>query len=631
MSSGTQASMPTILPASAQVSERSSPLPLHQLETTASKDDFHKSPDRVPWLNYRPEFFENLATILFRSARRHIAVTGMPGVGKTSALRAFSSLLQSQEWAFLKDHVCLELDARNIGPEDTRAVLEMTISSIPANTPCLLFVEGLSPLMKRLQGATNAPLFRALLGRRNVSVIAMMSPWEYADTISSDAAMRSLFSRVEFPEPHDSVLQEILKLHAQQLCQKFELDLGPELIDRCHHLSSIYLLSEFEPTKSIRLLTEAYELVAYRRNERQAAQQTVELEDLIAVLADKTGIPAETLAGTRTHGDFEETLSAVVTGQETAIRQVAAELRLIKAGLTSPNKPASVLLFAGLTGVGKTELAKRIAEIYSSSRRPQIYSMGNFTEPHSISGIIGVPPGYVGHEQGGRLINELNSDPYSVFLLDEAEKCHPNVWKPFLNLFDEGWIVDQRGVKAYADRAIFILTSNAGDRQITQLTANSTPEDTIAEAVRQALGKVRHERSTQPIFPPQFLARIQRIVVFRPLSEEAFIGIAEAACQRLQESWARKLEIRLTLSPRIPHQLGVWAHEKSTSSHHQEGGRLVQKLVNQVLLDALETQLLSRKSQWQGIHSFQVSWKDWPDEKPESVESLKALIQVSHE
>jgi ATP-dependent Clp protease ATP-binding subunit ClpA len=125
-----------------------------------------------------------------------------------------------------------------------------------------------------------------------------------------------------------------------------------------------------------------------------------------------------------------------------------------------------VLLFAGMTGVGKTELAKRIAELYSTSKRLTTYAMGNFTEPHSVSGIIGVPPGYVGHEDGGRLINELNADPYSVFLLDEAEKCHPNVWKPFLNLFDEGWIMGHRGVKAHADRAIFILTTNAGDKTI---------------------------------------------------------------------------------------------------------------------------------------------------------------------
>jgi ATP-dependent Clp protease ATP-binding subunit ClpA len=595
-------------------------MPLWPLDTEPLSPD----ESRLPWLDYRSEFFESLPTILFR----HVVVTGLPGVGKTSALRAFVAKLRGGEWPFLGAHRCIELDARNIGPEDSRAILEVTMSTLRADEPCLLIIDGLTNLLRRANGGSNAPLFRALLGRKNISVIGILSPWEYADSLSADAAMGSHFSRIEFPEPPEAALREILEIHAESLSQRFELAIPPEILDRCLHLASLYLLSAYQPAKSIELLTEAFELVAYQRLEKRQPRTELEAQDLVTVLADKTGIPPETLAGTRVQGDFEEALSAAVRGQEGAIRQVAAELRLIKAGLTPSHKPATVLLFAGLTGVGKTELAKRIAEIYSSSRRPQIYSMGNFTEPHSISGIIGVPPGYVGHEQGGRLINELNSDPYSVFLLDEAEKCHPNVWKPFLNLFDEGWIVDQRGVKAYADRAIFILTSNAGDRHITQLTANGTPEETIAEAVRQALGKVRHERSTQPIFPPQFLARIQRIIVFRPLTLEAFVGIAQAACHALQEAWSRKLGICVELAPKIPEKLGALAHEKSSASQHQEGGRLIQKLVNQVLLDVLESQLLSRRAEWNGATAFEVEWRESPPWDTSSVEQMRQCLQV---
>ena len=163
--------------------------------------------------------------------------------------------------------------------------------------------------------------------------------------------------------------------------------------------------------------------------------------------------------------------------------------------------------------------------------------MGNYTEPHSVSGIIGVPPGYVGHEHGGRLINELNADPYSVFLLDEAEKAHPNVWKPFLNLFDEGWIEDQRGIRAHADRAIFILTTNAGDQTIAQMARSGRSEDEISEHVKNTLSRVRHERSSQPVFTPQFLARIRRILVFAPLNESAMTGICRKQVQTMQSLW----------------------------------------------------------------------------------------------
>jgi ATP-dependent Clp protease ATP-binding subunit ClpA len=130
--------------------------------------------------------------------------------------------------------------------------------------------------------------------------------------------------------------------------------------------------------------------------------------------------------------DYERDLGAAVVGQPQAVAAAASQLDAIKSGLPDPGKPASVMLFAGLTGVGKTELAKTLARFYSSSKRLQTYTMANFTQPHSVSGIVGVPPGYVGHEQGGRLVNDLNSDPYCVFLLDEAEKAHPDIWKLFL-------------------------------------------------------------------------------------------------------------------------------------------------------------------------------------------------------
>jgi ATP-dependent Clp protease ATP-binding subunit ClpA len=335
-------------------------------------------------------------------------------------------------------------------------------------------------------------------------------------------------------------------------------------------------------------------------------RHTLELADIAAVLHERTGIPAETLLGCGDETDFAAALSAAVVGQPNAVETAARELRLIKAGLSAPGKPASVMLFAGLTGVGKTELAKRIAEVYSTSRRLQVYSMGNFTEPHSVSGLIGVPPGYVGHDQGGRLINDLNADPYSVFLLDEAEKCHPNIWKPFLNLFDEGWIADQRGVKAHADRAIFILTTNAGDRHIAQLAEAGKSEDEIAEAVRQTLSRIRLERSTQPVFPPQFLSRIRRIVVFRPLDEDAMIAIAQHACQRLINQWRQKRETAIEIAPEVPEAIGRLAHQLNQASHQQEGGRVIQKLIDQLLQDGLQSRCLSRQhpplSAGQAIH-----------------------------
>jgi ATP-dependent Clp protease ATP-binding subunit ClpA len=225
-------------------------------------------------------------------------------------------------------------------------------------------------------------------------------------------------------------------------------------------------------------------------------------------------------------------------------------------------------------------LAKALASVYSASKQPQVYTMGNFTEAHTVSGIIGVPPGYVGHEQGGRLVNDLNSDPYCVFLLDEAEKAHPDIWKPFLNLFDEAWVVDQRGVKAFADRAIFILTSNAGAEIIARSTKAKVPMAEIVEEVREALPQVRNERSNQPVFSPEFLARIRRIIVFKPLSESAMFGICEKIIQRKERDWSAKREKRIVVPQVLKEHIARLSYEMDRAASGKEGGRIVAKNVS---------------------------------------------------
>jgi len=249
--------------------------------------------------------------------------------------------------------------------------------------------------------------------------------------------------------------------------------------------------------------------------------------------------------------------------------------------------------------VGKTELTKRIAKPYSASKQLHVYTMANFTEPHSVSGIIGVPPGYVGHDQGGRLINELNADPYSVFLLDEAEKAHPNVWKPFLNLFDEGWIVDQRGIKAHADRAIFILTSNAGDHAIAQMTQQGKPMAEIVEHVKNRLSKVRLERSSQPVFPPQFLSRIKRTLVFRPLTAAALKEITKMQVKAMADKWLQKRSKQVVVTQQSIDWLGQRAFELNEAARGKEGGRIVARLIADHVEGPLQEAALQRPAAYE--------------------------------
>lgn len=524
-----------------------------------------------------------LTRAMHRGQRRHVLLTGRKGVGKTARIHELAQLIAVGDVPFLANHRILWIDGQNVGPEDSRACLESIFTAVAPIPRLILCLDGLGALLKRTNGGTNKPLLRAMISRSDVRLIGILSSWEYNDLIGGDAEMHDLFTRIEIEEPSEEIALTIARQHALGLQTEFSIRIEGHVVERTVALASTFILNECHPAKSIRILRQVCEDAAYDRTQLGSERDDITVDDVVRAIAEKTGIPPHTIAGESDDVDFDRALEDAVVGQDEAVRQVAGELRLIKSGLTEPGKPAAVMLFAGMTGVGKTELAKRIAELYSTSRRLQIYSMGNFTEPHSVSGIIGVPPGYVGHEQGGRLINELNSDPYSVFLLDEAEKCHPNIWKPFLNLFDEGWIVDQRGVKAYADRAIFILTTNAGDRNVSQMTENGASQEEIAEQVKQGLSRVRHERSSQPVFPPQFLSRIKRIIVFNPLSEAAMIGVAERVCRRMQDLWLRKREKRIEISRELIECIGHEAHRRNASARGEEGGRIVRKLVSDLI------------------------------------------------
>jgi len=532
---------------------------------------------------FDPSLLQQLSRGLFRSTR-HVLLMGERGVGKSTLLQELARQAAGGVLPHLANQQFLSIDCRQIPGADARPFLESLSQSASQNPHTIWCLDGMSRLI-RDGGKAGLAVLSSLLDRAAMGIILVINREEYPDLLSLDADLFRRLTLVELPEPDEERTLSIVEQHAQRLSQQFQLSIAPELVQRAVGLTSNFLLSERHPAKTIRLLQQVCEDLDFNRTQLGIATEGVELKDIIQSLAQRTGIPSETIAGESAEDNFEAALTDAVVGQERAIQEVARELKLIKAGLNEPGKPASVLLFAGMTGVGKTELAKRIAELYSSSRRLQVYTMANFTEPHSVSGIIGVPPGYVGYENGGRLVNELNADPYSVILLDEAEKAHPNVWKPFLNLFDEGWIVDQRGVKAYADRAIFILTTNAGDRNIAQMTRSGKSAEEITEHVKQALSKVRHERSSQPVFPPAFLARIGRIVTFQPLDEAAMIGIAQRVCHKLQRIWQQKRHKQITISPEVIEQLGQKGHALNERSGGREGGRIIRKLV----ADMLET------------------------------------------
>ncbi|MBV9124099.1 MAG: ATP-dependent Clp protease ATP-binding subunit [Planctomycetes bacterium] len=523
--------------------------------------------------------FEEVARILHRRRAHHVLLVGERGVAKTTVLAELARRAAAGEISPLAGSRFLYVDCRYFAPEEGRERLAVLLALLAGQRDLVACLDGLGALLEAGGPRGSRATLLAALSAATCRLIALLTPREYEEAFADDPDFTDHFQRVEVPEPDPEAALALLRHFAAGLEQQFAVAIDEEAIRQAVLLSAGYIFNDHLPAKALRLLHRACEDIDFERCRHGSSRRRVTADDMVRAVAEASGVPAETLCGIAGRSDYEQSLGEMVVGQDQAVRAVAAELGLIKAGMTDPDKPASVLLFLGQTGTGKTEMAKALARLYSTSKRLKTYTLGNCVEPHSVATIIGVPPGYVGNDQGGRLVNELNADPYCVFLLDEADKAHPDVLQPFLNLFDEGWVTDQRGTKAYADKSIFILTSNVGQRMIADLRRQGKSMDEITERMKEALAQIRHTKSNRPVFSPEFLARIKRIIVFNPLDRAAMHGIARKLVAGLVQSWADKRGKDLVVPQDLLDHIADKAHDQNEKSQGREGGRVVRKLI----------------------------------------------------
>jgi ATP-dependent Clp protease ATP-binding subunit ClpC len=522
--------------------------------------------------------FDNLARALHRRQFPNILLVGERGVGK-STLIAELARRASHGTGFLTTKRFLAVDSRYSVPDEARPRLAAILAHTCPHSDLVVCLDGLHGLLRPTQGGSNKPILLAALAHARCHLLASLTPGEFDDLASDDPDFTEFFSVVHATEPDQDTALRLMHHFANGLSERYQVGIEPEAVRRAVIFTANYILNDQLPAKALKVLTKACEDADYDRRQLGLSKDKVTDDDVVRVVSNHTGIPEDTLRGVADRTDYTAALSEVILGQEHAVREVAMELGLIKAGMTDPTKPASVMMFLGQTGTGKTEMAKALARFYSASKRLKTYTLGNCVEPHSVATIIGVPPGYVGSDRGGRLVNELNADPYGVFLLDEADKAHPDVLQPFLNLFDEGWVTDQRGAKGHAQKSIFILTTNVGQRMIADMYKEGKTIEEITTRMKEALSQIRHSKSDRPVFTPEFLARIKRIIVFRPLSKAAMEGIASKQIAELCRGWAEGRGKRLEVAVELIDYVGAAANRLDEKSGGKEGGRVVRKLV----------------------------------------------------
>jgi ATP-dependent Clp protease ATP-binding subunit ClpC len=522
--------------------------------------------------------FDELARALHRREYPHALVVGERGVGKSTLVVEFARRAASDR-GFLAAKRVLAVDCRHTPPDEARARLTAVLEHVWPHPDLVVCLDGLHGLVLPDRRESNRSVLLEALAHCRCHLVATLTPREFDDLASDDPEFAEFFTTVHVPEPDTDTALRLMTHFARGLSDHYQVPVEAEAVRQSVVLTANYVLNDQLPAKALRALTAACEAADYDRRQLRRSVESVTADDVVKVVSDRTGIPADTLRGVADRTDYAAALSEVVFGQDHAVREVATELSLIKAGMTDPTKPASVMLFLGQTGTGKTEMAKALARFYSTSKRLKTYTLGNCVEAHSVATIIGVPPGYVGSDRGGRLVTELNADPYGVFLLDEADKAHPDVLQPFLNLFDEGWVTDQRGTKGHAQKSIFVLTTNVGQRMIADMHKEGKTVEEITARMKEALGQIRHGKSDRPVFTPEFLARIKRIIVFKPLDGAAMAGIARKQAAELCRTWSETRNKRLELPESLVEYVGAAARRLDERANGKEGGRVVRKLV----------------------------------------------------
>ncbi len=465
----------------------------------------------------------------------------------------------------------------------------------------ILFIDELHTIVGAgsAEGAVDAAnIIKPALGRGEIQVIGATTLNEYRKYIEKDAALERRFQPVQVGEPSREASLEILKGLREKYEQHHKLHITDEALEAAVNLSARYINDRFLPDKAIDLMDEAasrvrmeaeemspelksleekinalvkdkeaaiaaqdYEKAAqlrdieknYRdqveqerekRKKNSAQHRPVTEEDIAAVVSGWTGIPVTRL--TEDEGErllhMEDTLHKRVVGQDEAVKAVARAIRRGRVGLKDPKRPIGSFLFLGPTGVGKTELCKSLAEAMFGDENAMIrIDMSEYMERHTVSRLIGSPPGYVGHDEGGQLTEKVRRKPYSVVLFDEIEKAHEDVWNVLLQILDDGRITDSQGRTVDFKNTVIVMTSNIGAKALTAAGAKlgfSSEErggDPDAEtAFQRARDTVMAE--LRQTFRPEFLNRIDDIIVFRALTQA---DIQEVARRMLNTVSAR--------------------------------------------------------------------------------------------
>jgi ATP-dependent Clp protease ATP-binding subunit ClpC len=486
----------------------------------------------------RTEEIRRVIQILSRRTKNNPVLIGEPGVGKTAIVEGLAqSVVEGRVPPNLLNVRILSIDLSNVvAGTKYRGEFEERLRQIIEelkNARVVAFIDELHTLVGAggAEGTLDAAnILKPPLSRGEVQVVGATTTGEYHRYIEKDAALERRFQPVIVLEPSPEETLEIL----HGLRERYEAHHGVVIPEQMLELSVRYgersLPGRNFPDKAIDLIDEAAARTRLNKSlgfpvlEEPDGTPIVSREDIEAVINSWGGIYIDEKDGSKL-ADIEANLKKRVVGQDKAIKALGAALRRARVGLGGRKRVSAAFLFVGASGVGKTYLAKQLAvELFGSERSLIRLDMSEYQEPHSTSKLIGAPPGYVGHEQGGKLTEAVRRQPFSVVLLDEIEKAHPDVYNTFLQVMDDGRLTDGLGRTVDFKRVIMIMTSNTG--------FNVAPAVGFQDSVKDVNQPLKN------MFTPEFLDRLDEVISFEPLDDKGMLHVIHGMLDEIQAELA---------------------------------------------------------------------------------------------
>lgn len=620
----------------------------------------------------RENEIERLAQILSRRKKNNPVLIGEPGVGKSAIVEGLAlRITQRKVSRILFDKRVISLDmAGMVAGTKYRGQFEERIKAVldelSKNPDIILFIDEIHTIV----GAGGAPgsmdaanMLKPALARGEIQCIGATTLDEYRKNIEKDGALERRFQKVMVEPTSPEETLQILKQVKDKYEKHHNVNYTDEALQACVDLTQRYVSDRNFPDKALDALDEAGSRVhitnivvpeeierlekeideitdeklsaARSQNFEQAAslrdkethkkeelaaakeawekrldteRQEVDEDKIAEVVAMMTGVPTQRIAqaeGSRLL-EMGHALQGSVIGQDDAIKKVVKAIQRNRIGLKDPEKPIGVFMFLGPTGVGKTHLAKKIAEYLFDSKDSLIrMDMSEYMEKFTVSRLVGAPPGYVGYEEGGQLTEKVRRKPYSVVLLDEIEKAHPDVFNLLLQVMDEGRLTDSLGRRIDFNNTILIMTSNVGSRQLKDFGGGvGFNTETVSKAQAQSV----ISKALNKAFSPEFLNRVDDIIMFDQLDKEAIFKIIDI---ELKDFYTRieKLGFKLELSDSAKDFIATKGYDKNF------GARPLKRAIQKYLEDELAEMMLQLNADGQLGGTIEVNYEEG-DEKP---------------